>query len=136
MGVGSEDEPGPPVGLFGVRFGDETSEIRPAAAVAGFYTAGPCGVRRDDGHCHLAAQAGAAEQLATPPVDYISTYQPTWYGFVTNEPTEAAEAEAWYALIERLQPDGGVTGTPEWAEQASTLLAWGHRVRQGITDQY
>jgi hypothetical protein len=71
-----------------------------------------------------------------PPVDYISTYQPTWYGFVTNEPTEAAEAEAWYALIERLQPDGGVTGTPEWAEQASTLLAWGHRVRQGITDQY
>lgn len=65
----------------------------------------------------------------------LAAYQPTWWGFCPMGPEDTAQVEAWYALIERLQPHGEVTGTPEWTDDASALLAWGHRVRQGVKDQ-
>ncbi|SHH40232.1 hypothetical protein [Streptomyces sp. 3214.6] len=66
---------------------------------------------------------------------HLAAYQPTWWGFRPMGPEDTAQVEAWYALIERLQPHGEVTGTPEWTDDASALLAWGHRVRQGVRDQ-
>ncbi|MET9910376.1 IS256 family transposase [Streptomyces sp. NPDC006476] len=66
---------------------------------------------------------------------YLVAYQPTWWGFCPMGPQDTAQVEAWYALIERLQPHGEVTGTPEWTDDASALLAWGHRVRQGVRDE-
>jgi hypothetical protein len=66
----------------------------------------------------------------------LAAYQPTWWGFRPMGPVDTAQVEAWYALIDRLQPHGEVTGTPEWAEDASALLAWGHQVRQGVRDQF